>query len=179
MEAALKAGKCKYIGVSNYPAALLEEMAEYAEIMPAVNQLELHPRYASPQLQATAKKHASSIRANWWHPSTWEWGLTRVAAGEVERETAARAQCTKYQDKCNGPPTASAERTPGAFCATVKAVAAVEYALTTWQRPAEAFADQILPVGSLFCADVIFDLFGANGLGAYFMYEYETRCYEW
>lgn len=130
-------------------------------------------------LQATAKKHASSIRANWWHPSTWEWGLTRVAAGEVERETAARAQCTKYQDKCNGPPTASAERTPGAFCATVKAVAAVEYALTTWQRPAEAFADQILPVGSLFCADVIFDLFGANGLGAYFMYEYETRCYEW
>lgn len=57
MEAALKAGKCKYIGVSNYPAALLEEMVEYAEIMPCVNQLELHPRYASPDLQATAKKH--------------------------------------------------------------------------------------------------------------------------
>ena len=57
MEAALKAGKCKYIGVSNYPAELLDEMAEYAEIMPAVNQLELHPRYASPGLQATAKKH--------------------------------------------------------------------------------------------------------------------------
>ena len=38
------------------PAALLREMQEYAEVMPAVNQLELHPRYASPKLQATAKE---------------------------------------------------------------------------------------------------------------------------
>jgi diketogulonate reductase-like aldo/keto reductase len=37
MEKALKAGKCKYIGVSNYPTELLKEMTEYAEIMPAVN----------------------------------------------------------------------------------------------------------------------------------------------
>ena len=80
LEAARAAGKCKYIGVSNCeskdiaehlgdfsaglsdiltrtdPAALLREMQEYAEVMPAVNQLELHPRYASPKLQATAKE---------------------------------------------------------------------------------------------------------------------------
>ena len=35
------------IGVSNYPAELLEEMREYATIMPAVNQIEFHPRFWS------------------------------------------------------------------------------------------------------------------------------------
>jgi diketogulonate reductase-like aldo/keto reductase len=48
MEKALKDGKTKYIGVSNYPAELLHEMQEYAEIMPAVNELEFHPRFAAP-----------------------------------------------------------------------------------------------------------------------------------
>lgn len=56
MEQALADKKCKYIGVSNYPAELLEEMKEYATVMPAVNQLELHPRFASPKLQAVAKE---------------------------------------------------------------------------------------------------------------------------
>jgi diketogulonate reductase-like aldo/keto reductase len=37
MEKALKDGKAKMIGVSNYPASLLIEMKEYAEVMPAVN----------------------------------------------------------------------------------------------------------------------------------------------
>jgi D-xylose reductase len=55
MERALKAGKCKMIGVSNYPVEVLEEMREYAEIMPAVNQLEHHPRFASTGLVSVAK----------------------------------------------------------------------------------------------------------------------------
>jgi diketogulonate reductase-like aldo/keto reductase len=37
LEKALKDGKAKRIGVSNYPPALLKEMEDYAEIMPAVN----------------------------------------------------------------------------------------------------------------------------------------------
>jgi len=37
MEKALKDGKAKMIGVSNYPAELMTEMLEYAEVMPAVN----------------------------------------------------------------------------------------------------------------------------------------------
>jgi hypothetical protein len=45
LEEARAAGKAKYIGVSNYPPALLVEMEGYAaSCMPAVNQLELHPR---------------------------------------------------------------------------------------------------------------------------------------
>ena len=37
MEKALKDGKAKAIGVSNYPAELMTEMKDYAEIMPCVN----------------------------------------------------------------------------------------------------------------------------------------------
>ena len=39
LEKAQRDGKAKFIGVSNYPAELLLEMAEYAEVMPAVNQV--------------------------------------------------------------------------------------------------------------------------------------------
>jgi len=56
MERAKREGKCRYIGVSNYPAELLLEMKDYAEIMPAINQLEFHPRYASPKLRRVAKE---------------------------------------------------------------------------------------------------------------------------
>ena len=42
MELALKQGKARAIGVSNYPANLLREMTTYASVMPAVNQIEFH-----------------------------------------------------------------------------------------------------------------------------------------
>lgn len=54
LEVAKDQGKCKFIGVSNYSAELLIEMKKYAQIMPAINQLEFHPRYASPELRRVA-----------------------------------------------------------------------------------------------------------------------------
>ncbi len=33
---------------------MLKEMEEYATVLPAVNQLELHPRFASPELRVYA-----------------------------------------------------------------------------------------------------------------------------
>lgn len=56
LEKAQKDGKCKYIGVSNYPVELLEEMMSYATVMPQFNQLEFHPRFASPKLRDTANR---------------------------------------------------------------------------------------------------------------------------
>ena len=56
LEKAYKEGKAKMIGVSNYPAELLDEMKEYAEIMPAVNQIEYHPRFSSPATYAKCKE---------------------------------------------------------------------------------------------------------------------------
>ena len=54
LEAAKASGKARMIGVSNYPAALLREMKDYATVMPAVNQIECHPRFASPDVRAAA-----------------------------------------------------------------------------------------------------------------------------
>ena len=54
LEEAREAGKARFIGVSNYPAPLMEEMAGYAQVAAAVNQLELHPRFSSPGLRALA-----------------------------------------------------------------------------------------------------------------------------
>jgi len=56
MERAKASGKARMIGVSNYPAQLLREMKTYATVMPAVNQLELHPRFTTPTLQIAAKE---------------------------------------------------------------------------------------------------------------------------
>jgi len=56
LERAQREGKCRYIGVANYPAALLLEMREYATVMPAVNQLELHPWFDSAELRRVARE---------------------------------------------------------------------------------------------------------------------------
>jgi diketogulonate reductase-like aldo/keto reductase len=56
LEQAQKDGKCKYIGVANYPCELLTEMSDYATVMPCVNQLEFHPRFSSPKLQKLCKE---------------------------------------------------------------------------------------------------------------------------
>jgi len=43
MEKLYKAGKSRSIGVSNWTVAGLEAMFQYAEIKPAINQIEIHP----------------------------------------------------------------------------------------------------------------------------------------
>ncbi len=43
LEELYKNKKCRAIGVSNYTIRHLQEMDDYAEIMPAVNQVEFHP----------------------------------------------------------------------------------------------------------------------------------------
>lgn len=48
LEEAYKVGKLRSIGVSNYTEKHLREMLEYAEVMPMVNQVELHPLLHMP-----------------------------------------------------------------------------------------------------------------------------------
>lgn len=50
LEALVKKGKLKTIGVSNFTEAKIEEIWGAAEIKPAVNQVELHPYFAQPEL---------------------------------------------------------------------------------------------------------------------------------
>jgi 2,5-diketo-D-gluconate reductase A len=63
LEAARVAGKARFIGVSNYPAALVQSMASNVSVMPAVNQLELHPRFSSPTLRAYASESGMALTA--------------------------------------------------------------------------------------------------------------------
>ena len=61
MEKALRQGKAKYIGVSNYPVELLDQMQSYANVMPCVNQLELHPGFSSPPLRTYAQSNGIAL----------------------------------------------------------------------------------------------------------------------
>ncbi|KAK0216102.1 reductase AKOR2 [Armillaria fumosa] len=48
MEKLLETGKCKAIGVSNFSTKTLEKLFTTAKIIPAVNQIELHPYLRTP-----------------------------------------------------------------------------------------------------------------------------------
>ncbi|PSR99104.1 aldo/keto reductase [Coniella lustricola] len=50
LEAIVKKGKVRSIGVSNFTAAKIEEIWDTAEIKPVANQIELHPYFAQPEL---------------------------------------------------------------------------------------------------------------------------------
>lgn len=64
MEEIYKSGKAKAIGVSNYMVSHLEEMKDYAKIMPAVNQIELHPFLIEKELIEYCKERGIAIEAH-------------------------------------------------------------------------------------------------------------------
>ncbi len=63
MEDAVDAGLVRAIGVSNFSAARLAELAAGARIPPAVNQVELHPYLAQEALLATARDLGVTLTA--------------------------------------------------------------------------------------------------------------------
>jgi diketogulonate reductase-like aldo/keto reductase len=63
MEEILKSGKARAIGVSNYTVEHLEEMRNYAKIMPAVDQVEFHPFLYQTELLAYCKKNDIVLEA--------------------------------------------------------------------------------------------------------------------
>lgn len=63
MEAVYKSGKAKAIGVSNFSQLKLEEILPHAEVIPAVDQLELHPYNPSHNLLAFLKSKGITPQA--------------------------------------------------------------------------------------------------------------------
>jgi diketogulonate reductase-like aldo/keto reductase len=57
------AGGARSIGVSNYTIRHLEEMQNYAKVMPAVNQVELHVFLQQPELVKYCREHDIVIEA--------------------------------------------------------------------------------------------------------------------
>ncbi|TPX37561.1 hypothetical protein SmJEL517_g00451 [Synchytrium microbalum] len=63
LESLKKAGKAKSIGISNYGVHHIKEMDEYATIVPAVNQFEVHPFLAQDDVVAECKARGIAVEA--------------------------------------------------------------------------------------------------------------------
>lgn len=66
MERAVKDGRVKSIGLSNFESHRLEEVLEQATIYPSVLQVECHPYYQQQALKKRIKKYGTIIES--WYP---------------------------------------------------------------------------------------------------------------
>jgi diketogulonate reductase-like aldo/keto reductase len=66
LEKIYRDGRAKAIGVCNFTIKHLEELEKHAEIMPMINQVELHPQLPQYELQDYCKKKNIQIEA--WGP---------------------------------------------------------------------------------------------------------------
>src|SRR5579862_8837852 len=66
LETLLKDGKVRAIGVSNFMVEHLTDLLEKAETVPSVNQIELHPYFQQPEVQALNAEHGILTQA--WSP---------------------------------------------------------------------------------------------------------------
>ena len=66
MEKALKEGKVKSIGISNFYGERLDNLLNNIEIKPAVTQVETHPYYPQTEMKDKLSKYGTKIQA--WFP---------------------------------------------------------------------------------------------------------------
>ena len=66
MEKAVKAGKVRSIGISNFESDRLEKICEAAIIKPSVLQVECHPYYQQNELKKRIEKYGTIIES--WYP---------------------------------------------------------------------------------------------------------------
>jgi 2,5-diketo-D-gluconate reductase A len=66
LEEVYAAGRVRAIGVSNFTVAHLDRLAERSTVVPAVNQVELHPYFRQPELQAVHAERGILTQA--WSP---------------------------------------------------------------------------------------------------------------
>lgn len=101
LEGLLERGVVRSIGVSNFSAAQLRELASHSSVPPALNQVELHPYFAQPELQA--EHRASGVLAQAWSPLGGVIGYTGAGGGPGPLEdpavaaVAERRGCTPAQ----------------------------------------------------------------------------------
>jgi diketogulonate reductase-like aldo/keto reductase len=77
-------GRVRAIGVSNFMAHHLEELFGQAQILPAVNQIELHPFHQQRQVRALCKKQGIAVQA--YSPLTRGHRLGHPVVVEVARQ---------------------------------------------------------------------------------------------
>lgn len=66
MEKLVDSGLARSIGVSNFEIEHLEELRKHSNIVPSVNQVELHPRFPQKELRDYCSKHGIHVES--WSP---------------------------------------------------------------------------------------------------------------
>lgn len=92
MEKLYKEGRVKAIGVSNFQPDHLERLAAECEIVPAVNQVELHPLLTQAEVRAYDEQHG--IQTESWSPLR---GVVGENAPEILAELGAKYHKTPAQ----------------------------------------------------------------------------------
>lgn len=99
MEKLYRSGKTRAIGVSNFTIPVLDKLISFAEVQPAVNQVEIHPFFPNQELLEHAKSKNillvaySPLGSQNQVPSTGE----RVSENKVLNEVAAKSGHTLAQ----------------------------------------------------------------------------------
>ena len=84
-------GRMRAIGVSNFTPPQLTRLLEETAVVPAVNQVELHPGFQQPELRAFHREHGIATEA--WSPLGQGAGLTHpVITRLAERHEKTPAQ---------------------------------------------------------------------------------------
>ena len=91
MEQLYRDGRVRAIGVSNFRIEDLQVLLDGADVVPAVNQVELHPSFSQPELRAFHAEHGIATEA--WGPL----GQGKAIHDTVINEIAARRHKTPAQ----------------------------------------------------------------------------------
>ena len=85
MEGLLDGGRVRAIGVSNFQIAHLQRLIDGASVVPAVNQIELHPYLTQDELRAFDRAHGIATEA--WSPIARGKVLTDPVVTAIASET--------------------------------------------------------------------------------------------
>lgn len=97
LEQLLADGRVRAIGVSNFMVEHLKTLRDHTEVMPAINQIELHPYFTQPEVRALNTQRGIVTQA--WSPIG---GITAYGGSGV----------TTFEDQAIGAIAAEHNRTP-------------------------------------------------------------------
>lgn len=80
-----ESGRAKSIGVSNFLPEHLQKLFDNTDVVPAVNQIEIHPEFQQIELQQFSLQHGIEIEA--WSP---------IASGQLSDRDDVKAIADKY-----------------------------------------------------------------------------------
>jgi diketogulonate reductase-like aldo/keto reductase len=99
LEEMLAAGRARAIGVANFMDDHLENLLGRVDVVPAANQIEVHPYFSQPELRSLMAKHGIAVQA--WSPigGVYAYGSknTSVLEDPVVVELAAKHGKTPAQ----------------------------------------------------------------------------------